>query len=388
MGSSFSSMAAWPRSETGTQAMTNPLFTPFTLGGTPLANRIVMASMTRGRATNPALVPTQMHVDYYRQRASAGLIMTEATWVSAQAIGSINVPGLYSPAQTEAWRAVTHAVHEAGGRIYAQLGHAGGASHPDFFGGALPMAPSAVNPGQKAFTPGGFKDTVTPRAMTLEEIARTIEDYAKAARNARLAGFDGVELHAATVYLLPQFLNSALNQREDRYGGSADNRARIVIEILEAMIAQWGSGKVGIKLAPAAAMGGLQPTDQTLPTYDHLVARLGALPLSHLQLTRAPQRDWSDSPIAPLADTIAYYRKRYQGVLIANGGYDAASAGAELAGGGADLVSFAAPFIANPDLVARFARGWPLSSSDRATYYQGGAEGYTTHPPHDATTTA
>jgi N-ethylmaleimide reductase len=363
-------------------SLKDALLSPFQLSDRPLRNRVVMASMTRGRATNPGLIPTELHVEYYRRRASAGLIMTEATWVSEQAIGSINVPGLYTDEQVLAWRAVTEAVHSEGGRIYAQVGHSGAVSHPDFFGGALPLAPSAVNPRLQAFTPSGFKDTVMPRQMSLADIAETISSYAAAAENARRAGFDGVELHSATTYLLPQFLNSALNVRIDQYGGSAANRARIVIEILEAMIERWPGRKVGVKISPAASMGGFSPTQETVPTYDHLVERLNDLPLSHLQVTRARVQDLSTSPVTALADTIGYYRSRYHGVLIANGGYGAATAAAEIAEGRADLVSFAAPFIGNPDLVRRFAEDLPLSASDRATYYRGGVTGYLDYPAY------
>jgi N-ethylmaleimide reductase len=210
------------------------LFTSFMLGELRMRNRVVMASMTRGRARNAELAPTALHVEYYRQRASAGLILTESTWISPRAVGFINVPGLYSGRQVEGWRAVTSAVHAEGGAIFAQLAHSGAVSHPDFFGGDLPPAPSAVNPGLRSFTPEGFKDTVTPRAMSVEEIAATVADYGAAAKNARDAGFDGVELHAATTYLLPEFLNSSLNIREDAYGGSAENRARIVLDVLDA----------------------------------------------------------------------------------------------------------------------------------------------------------
>jgi N-ethylmaleimide reductase len=359
------------------------LLAPYRFAEMLLQNRVVMASMTRGRAKNAALVPTELHVDYYRQRASAGLIMTEATWISREAIGSINVPGLFTEEQTIAWRAVTDAVHDAGGRIFAQLAHSGAVSHPDFFDGRLPMAPSAVNPGQRSFTSSGFKETVAPRAMTLDEIKRTVADYAAAARNARLAGFDGVELHAATTYLMPEFLNSSLNQRQDQYGGSPENRARIVLEALEAMIAEWGSGKVGIKIGPTATMGGFNPTWETVPTYDYLVARLNDLPLSHLQLTRAPKVDLGASPVTAIADTIGYYRARYDGVLIANGGFDGATAAAEISQRRADLVSIGAPFIGNPDLVRRFAENLPLSPSNRDTYYQGGREGYSDYPTSD-----
>jgi N-ethylmaleimide reductase len=352
------------------------LLSPFSFYGTPLRNRMVMASMTRGRATNVGLAPTELHVEYYRRRASAGLIMTEATWVSEQAIGVINVPGLFSDEQVAGWRAVTDAVHGEGGRIYAQVGHSGAVSHPDFFNGAAPLAPSAINPQLQAFTPSGFQDTVTPRAMTSADIAATISSYAATTRNARLAGFDGVELHSATTYLLPQFLNSALNQRTDDYGGSPANRTRVVIEILQAMIVEWPGRTVGVKISPAASMGRVTYTPETIATYDHLVERLNDLPLSHLQVVRAVGQDLTGSPIEPIADTIGYYRARYRGVLIANGGYDAATGASEIGQGRADLISFAAPFIANPDLVQRFAEGLPLRASNRATYYQGGVEGY------------
>ena len=253
------------------------LFSPFSLGGLELKNRVVMASMTRGRARNDGLIPTPLHVEYYRQRASAGLIMTEATWVSRESIGFINVPGLFTAEQAEGWRAVTDAVHAEGGRIYSQLAHSGAGSHPDFFKGEPPLGPSAINPGLKSFTPEGFKDTVTPRAMTVEQVKATIADYAAAAHNARAAGFDGVELHSATTYLLPEFLNSALNVRQDEYGGSPENRARIVVEILEALIGVWGPGRVGIKISPTMAMGGFGPTGETVATYDYLVERLNNL---------------------------------------------------------------------------------------------------------------
>jgi N-ethylmaleimide reductase len=324
-------------------------------------------------------VPTALHVEYYRQRAAAGLIMTEATWVSRQAIGSVNVPGLFSAEQTAGWCAVTEAVHRAGGRIYAQLGHSGAVSHPDFFGGELPVAPSAVNPGLKAFAPEGFKDTVTPRAMTLTEIQTTVSDYAAAARNARLAGFDGVELHAATTYLLPQFLNSTHNQRKDEYGGSPENRARIVLEILAAMIAEWGAGKVGVKIGPTARMGGFEPTGETRATYDYLVGRLNDLQLSHLQLTRAVV-DLTGTPVEALQDTIAYYRARYRGTLIANGGFNRDTGNAVIESGQADLVSVATPFIGNPDLVRRWREDLVVAASSRETYYQGEAAGYIDYP--------
>jgi N-ethylmaleimide reductase len=352
-----------------------PLFTPYALGGLQLRNRVVMASMTRGRARNAELAPTELHVEYYRQRATAGLILTEGTWISPRAIGFVNAPGLFTERQIEGWRAVTSAVHSEGGAIFAQLAHSGAVSHPDFFDGELPPAPSAVNPGLRSFTPTGFKDTVTPRAMTVEQIEATIRDYSTAARNAKAAGFDGVELHSATTYLLPEFLNSALNLRQDEYGGNPEKRARIVIEILEALVEVWGPGRIGVKLSPTMAMGGFAPTDQTVATYDHLVERLNDIPLSHLQLVRTTN-DLTGTPIRTLQDTVGYYRPRFKGTLIANCGFDKASANAAIGSGHADLVSFASFFIGNPDLVRRLRDDIALNPSSRETYYQGGAEGY------------
>jgi N-ethylmaleimide reductase len=356
------------------------LFSSYTLSsGLELKNRVVMAPMTRGRARNAGLVPTDLHVEYYRQRATAGLIITEATWVNREGIGFINVPGIFSSEQVEGWKAVTEAVHAEGGRIYLQIAHSGAVSHPDFFDGQPPLAPSAVNPGLKAFTNEGFKDTVTPREMTLAQIEKTISDYTKAAKNAKAAGFDGLELHSATTYLLPQFLNSRLNVRTDAYGGSPENRARIVVEILEAMIAEWGPGRIGVKLSPTMAMGGFGPTDQTVATYEHLAKRLGELQLSHVQLVKAPN-DLSDTPVAVLQDTIAYFRPLLKGTLIANFGYDKAKADAVLEAKQADLVSFGNSFIGNPDLVRRMKEAIPLNRPNRDLFYQGGAEGYTDYP--------
>lgn len=357
-----------------------PLFTPYPLGGLRLRNRVVMASMTRGRARNAELAPTELHVEYYRQRATAGLILTEGTWISPSAIGVINVPGLFTERQIEGWRAVTSAVHAEGGAIFAQIAHSGAVSHPDFFDGELPLAPSAVNPGLKSFTPTGFKDTVTPRAMSVEEIASTVADYGTAAKNAREAGFDGVELHAATTYLLPEFLNSALNIREDAYGGTAENRARIVLEVLDALIAVWGPGRVGIKISPTLAMGGLTLTDKTVETYDYLVDRLNGLALSHLQVGRQ-LNDFSGTPVAALQDTIGYYRARYNGTLIANWAFDRDSANAAIESNQADLVSFAKPFISNPDLVRRFLEDLPLATSSRRPTTRADRRDMSTTPP-------
>lgn len=356
------------------------LFSPYRLGQSTLKNRIVMASMTRGRTANPGHIPNDLQVQYYRQRASAGLILTEGTWVNPDAIGFINVPGLFSSAQICGWRKVTDAVHDEDGVIFVQLAHSGAVSHPDFFRGELPLAPSAVNPGLRAFTSTGFKDTVTPRAMTVDEIQRTVDDYRTAARNAQDAGFDGVELHCATTYLLPQFLNSELNVRDDAYGGSTESRCRIVLEILDALIDVWGAGRVGVKISPTMSQGGFRPTEATIETYEHLVAAFNRLPLSHLQILRAAD-DLGGTPVEPLQDTIGYYRSRFEGTIIANLGYDKASATRLIASGGADLVSFAKPFISNPDLARRFERDLPLTPPVVETFYQGGSKGYVDYAP-------
>ncbi|WP_186137865.1 alkene reductase [Burkholderia gladioli] len=359
------------------------LFEPFRLGELALRNRVVMASMTRGRTTDPGHVPGELQIEYYRQRAGAGLIVTEGTWVSREAIGFVHAPGLFTAAQAAGWRRVTEAVHREGGLIFAQLAHSGAVSHPDFFAGAAPLAPSAVNPRLRAFTPDGFKDTVTPRAMSPEDIRRTIDDYREAARHALAAGFDGIELHAATTYLLPQFLNGTLNLRDDAYGGSAAKRSRIVLEVLADLIEVWGPGRVGLKLSPTAAQGGFQPDAQTVDTYDHLLRALDALPLSHLQVVRAldaPELAPLPAPAWPMRDTLAFVRERFGGTLIANGGFDAARANRLLEDGGAELVSFARPYIGNPDLVARFERDLPLTTPDPTSFYQGGARGYLDYP--------
>ena len=356
------------------------LFAPYKLGPTELKNRIVMASMTRGRTTNPGHVPNELQLQYYQQRAGAGLILTEGTWVNRDAIGFINAPGLFTAAQVDGWRRVTDAVHAEGGAIFAQLAHSGAISHPDFFSGELPLAPSAINPGLRAFTLTGFKDTVTPRAMTLADILRTVGDYRSAARRAKDAGFDGVELHCATTYLLPQFLNSELNIREDAYGGSVENRCRIVLDILSELIGVWGPGRVGVKISPTMNQGGFRPTDTTVETYDYLVARLNRLALSHLQILRA-SGDLSGTPVEALQDTVGYYRSRFEGTIIANFGYDKSSATILIERREADLVSFAKPFISNPDLARRFERDLPLTTPVAETFYQGGSEGYVDYAP-------
>lgn len=364
--------------------MSNPnhsLLQPIRLGEIELPNRIIMASMTRARTDNPALIPNALQAQYYAQRASAGLILTEGTWPNREGVGFINVPGLYTQEQVDGWRGVTDAVHEAGGRIFVQLGHTGSSSHPDLLDGALPLAPSAINPGLKAFTPSGFKDTVVPRAMTRSDIERTVEDYAKATHLAQAAGFDGVELHGINTFLIPTFLYENLNQRTDLYGGSIENRARFVLEIVDAMVGSWTSGRVGIKLSPGlTGVGNFVAGTETLATFEFLIGQLSKRDLAYLQLMN-PMNDLTGTHLEVLGQDVAkHFRALYTGTLFANGGYSFETGNALLREGFADAIAFAAPFISNPDLVERFRDNLPLSPSDRDTYYGGGEAGYLDYP--------
>jgi len=357
-----------------------PLLRPYDLGAVRLGNRVVMAPMTRARATNAELAPTALHSEYYRQRAGAGLIVTEGTWISPDAIGAVNVPGIFTDEQVQGWTAVTEAVHAEGGAIFLQLAHTGSSSHPDFRGGDLPVAPSAVNPGGKVFTPGsGFTGTVTPRALAAGEIAGIVEQYRTAAENARRAGFDGVEVHAQRGYLIAQFLNPTLNLRGDGYGGGAENRARFLFEVLDAVTGVWEPNRVGIKFAPHQAMLTDAVSPEILAGHEYVAERLNDYPLAylHLMMTRRPNQTVTPGQ---RTESLSRFRPLYRGTLIANAGLDQESGNAVISEGLADLVSFGAPFIANPDLPTRFAHGLALSEADRETFYQGGAEGYTTYP--------
>jgi len=359
-----------------------PLLETYQLGDLQLKNKIVMASMTRGRAMNAGLVPTSLMAEYYAQRASAGLILTEGTWVNQQSVGYINVPGIYSQEQIEGWKTVTKAVHDRDGLIFLQLGHAGSASHPDFFDGELPVGPSAINPGTKSFTPNGFKDSLIPRAMTHAEIKQTIQDYKQAAKNAKEAGFDGIEIHALAGMLIPQFLSVATNQRMDEFGGSIENRSRIIFEILDAVLEVWDSARVGIKFMPVAIsnVGIMTPDEYTIPTFQYLCQKLSDYNLAYLQIA-GPAEDLSGTPVEALQDNyFQHFRNNYRGRLMANLGFTQASGNAILESGLADLVSFAVPFISNPDLVDRFENNLPLAQGGRETYYAGGEKGYADYP--------
>jgi N-ethylmaleimide reductase len=355
------------------------LFQPITIGGLPLRNRILMAPMTRCRSDNAEAVPTSLHAEYYRQRASAGLIITEGTFVSPGGVGFMNVPGIYSAGQVEAWKQVSDAVHAAGGTIVMQLWHVGRLSHPDLLGGDLPVSASAVNPGVQILTPSGRKDTVTPRELTADDIARTVEDFRRGAANAMRAGFDGVELHSSNGYLFHQFFSTCSNRRTDRYGGSPENRARFLFEVLEAVRAEVPAERVGVRLNPMLhGVSGIEVDADTAPTFDRIVTGLAPLGLGYLHLTRPRkvlEEEWF------VKDVVGRYRGMYTGTLVANMMYDRETAEAEIAAGRADAVSFARLFISNPDLPERLAAGAPLAPSDPSTYYTTGPKGYTDYPP-------
>jgi len=361
---------------------TQPLLEEYQLGNLMLKNRVVMASMTRGRATNTGLVPTALMAEYYAQRASAGLILSEGTWVSPDAIGFINVPGIYTQEQIQGWKQVTQAIHDNDGLIFLQLGHIGSASHPDFFDGALPAGPSAVNPQKQCYTPDGFKDTLTPRAFITEEIKQTILDYRQAAQNAKDAGFDGVEIHAQAGMLIPQFLSLATNKRTDQYGGSIENRARIIFEIIDVIMEVWESSRIAIKFTPVmySHVGIVTPDEETIPMFQYILKKLNDYNLAFLHIV-GPADDLTGTPVEILQDDyFSHFRAHYKGRLIANLGFTQESGNAILKRNAADLVSFGTPFIANPDLVERFASNLPLSETNPDSLYAGEEQGYTDYP--------
>ncbi len=352
------------------------LFSPFRLGPLTLPNRIVMAPMTRNRA-GPGNAPTDLNAAYYAQRASAGLIVTEATQVSPQGLGYPGTPGIHSAAQVAGWKRVTDAVHAAGGRIFLQLWHVGRISHPSLQpGGALPVAPSAIAPAGQAWTLEGMKPYVTPHALTEGEIKAIVEDYRRGAANAKSAGFDGVELHGANGYLVDQFLRDKSNQRTDRYGGSALNRARFLIEVSEALIGEWGAARIGVRLSPTNPFNDMGDGNPAA-TFSTALGELNRLAPAYLHIVEPGETD--PVPAGEVPD-LRFFRRLWRGPLMANKGYDLARANAVLRQGTADLVSFATLFLANPDLPERLRRGGPFNAAERKTFYGGDAKGYTDYP--------
>jgi len=353
-----------------------PLLEMLKLGDLTLANRVVMAPMTRSRADNQEKVPTELHVKYYTQRASAGLIITEGSQISQEAIGYINTPGIHTKAQVEGWKKVTKAVHDEGGTIFIQLWHVGRISHPDFHEGDLPLAPSAINPNAKSFTPKGFKDTVTPKEMSLPEIKKTIEDFKNAAANAWEAGFDGVEIHSSNGYLLHQFFSRTSNVRMDEYGGSIPNRAKILFEIIDAIKEVVPENRIGIRLNPSLnGIFGMTMDEESIPTFDYIIENLNRYELAYLHLSE-PFNDVSKIPYAE-TDIAKRYRPIYKGKIIINAGFDLQKGNQFILEGLADAVSYAKLYVSNPDLVERFAKNEKLASWDDSTFYTPGAKGYT-----------
>jgi len=355
------------------------LFMPYNLSGTELKNRMVMAPLTRSRSDNEEKVATTLTATYYQQRATAGLIITEGTNVSTNAVGYINVPGIYSEAQVEGWKLVTKAVHDKGGKIFAQLWHVGRLSHPDFHNGELPYAPSAINPHEKSYTQNGFVDTVTPRAMTIEEIKQTIQDFKNAAANAVAAGFDGVEIHAANGYLFHQFFNNCSNIRTDDYGGTIENKARILFDTINAIKDVIALNKVGVRLNPSMHnFMGILMDEETIPTFEYIVKRLNGYGLAYIHLTE-PFVPVDDVPFA-VTEIAKHFRPLYKGTLIINKGFNKATATKVLEDADADLVAFGVPFLANPDLVKRYKTDAELNKADQQTFYTPGAKGYVDYP--------
>lgn len=365
------------------------LFEPIKVGNLQLPNRIIMAPMTRSRASMGG-VPSEMAIEYYSQRASAGLIISEASQVSAQGIGYIKTPGNYTEEMIEAWKKIVEGVHRAGGRMFLQIWHVGRTSHPDFHGGELPVAPSAIGYEGEVFTPEGKKKIGTPRALAANEIPGVVEDFANAARNAIRAGFDGVEIHGGNSYLLDQFLRDGSNQRDDDYGGSIKNRARFPLEVTDAVIAEIGSSRVGYRLNPLNLPPfGMFDSDPKA-SFGHLVSELSKRRLTYLHVlepvsTGGAVLDQDVSFEAPERLT-PYFRELFSGPLMGNGGHTKDTANNAIESGELDLVSFGSSFLANPDLPARLKQDAHLNAPDPDTFYQGGAKGYIDYPRMDEVT--
>ncbi|WP_230352256.1 alkene reductase [Lelliottia sp. WAP21] len=356
--------------------MTNPsLFQSYELGPVTLANRIVMAPLTRNRA-GAGLVPNELAATYYAQRATAGLLITEATQISAQAQGYQDTPGIFTQAQIDGWRNVTDAVHAKGGHIFVQLWHVGRISHVDLQPeGAAPVAPSAIRAETKTFVNNAFMDVSEPRALELHEIPGIIGDFRQAAASAIAAGFDGVEIHGANGYLLEQFLKDGANQRTDAYGGSVENRARLLLEVTAAVKDEIGAERTGVRISPVSPANAISCSDPQ-PQYNYLAEQLNALGIVYLHVVEGATGGPRD--VSPF-DYDAL-RQRFKNTWIGNNGYDLALASTQLTQGKADLFAFGRPFISNPDLVERLKTGAPLASLNPETLYGGGAAGYTDYP--------
>ena len=358
-----------------------PLFSPFWLGRLRLPNRIVMAPLTRARADQHG-VPSELAAEYYAQRAGAGLIITEATAVSRQGTGYDNWPGLHSAAQEAGWRKITDAVHAAGGRIVVQLFHAGRMSHPAFQHGELPVGPSPIAAGPATELYDGVHPFTRPRALQAAEFAGITAQFGAAAERALAAGFDGVEVHAANGYLLDQFLRDGSNQRDDQYGGHPRNRARLLREVTAAVISICGKSRVGVRISPLSPTNGMADSDPAA-TFTQAACDLAALGVGYLHVIEPGVNGTLSNPASAQSPELAsgFFRPLFPGAIIAAGGHTSATGAARIQHDQADLIAYGQLFIANPDLPARFRRGAPLAWPQRATFYGGGAAGYTDYPP-------
>ncbi|KIN60830.1 NADH-dependent flavin oxidoreductase, Oye family protein [Sulfitobacter noctilucae] len=357
--------------------MTETLFTPVSFGAITAANRLAMAPLTRNRADNDTGEVSEMHVDYYRQRAGAGLIITEAAQISAEAKGYLQTPGIHTEGQVAAWRKVTDAVHDAGGKIVIQLWHVGRISHTSLLpDGQAPVAPSAINAGVKTFTANGFEETSDPRALDADELPRVVQDYVHAAEMAIKAGFDGVEVHAANGYLIDQFLKTGSNTRTDAYGGSVENRARLLMEVMEAVTAAIGGARTGIRLSPFSPANGISDANPQ-ETFEHVIKGLNKFDLAYLHMVEGStggSRDLAEG------ESIDGLRALFDGIYMANNGYDRDMALQATESGHAEMIAIGRPFIANPDLVERYKQNAELNEGDKSTYYGGGRKGLTDYP--------
>ena len=356
---------------------TPELLAPARLGALRLPNRVVMAPLTRNRAGAHG-VPQDINAAYYAQRASAGLIITEGSPVSPQGVGYPGTPGIFTDDQAAGWRRVTDSVHGKGGHVFLQLWHVGRISHPSLQGGAVPVAPSAIRPAGDAFTEAGLLPYVEPRALAADELPDIVAQHAEAAARAKKAGFDGVEIHAANGYLLDQFLRDGTNQRRDAYGGALENRARLLLEVTAAVTKVFAADRVGVRLSPINTFNDIADSDPEA-TFGYVAQALNRFPLAYLHVVEA---DFAGST-ANLSFDKGKIRAAFDGAYIANGGYTRDRAADAIAAGAADFVSFGAPYVANPDLVERFAAEAPLNTPDPETFYGGDAHGYTDYPTLD-----
>lgn len=350
--------------------MSKNLFDPITVGAWSLPNRIFLAPLTRARAGKERM-PNALMAEYYRQRSTAGLILTEATSVTPMGVGYADTPGIWSNEQVEGWKLITNAVHEQGGHMVMQLWHVGRVSDPLFLNGETPVAPSAIRPAGHVSLVRPMKEFVTPRALETEEIPGIVEAYRKGAENALAAGFDGVEIHGANGYLLDQFLQDSTNHRTDEYGGSIENRARLMLEVTDAAISVWGADRVGMHLAPRGDAHDMGDSN-LLATFSHVAKELGHRKVAFICAREA----LGDDRIGP------ELKAAFGGVYVANEKFTLESGNAVIASGEADAVAFGVPFIANPDLPERFRLGAPLNDADPTTFYAPSAKGYTDYPTY------